>query len=116
RAHSSTRARRLRRLALGGDELHGSRVHAVAQPRRLRAVLEDVAEMAAAARADDLDPAHEPGVVDVLVDRLLVDGGPEARPARAGLELRVGAEELLAAAGAHVGALGVIVPGVAGEG
>src|SRR5207245_4313487 len=40
-------------------------------------------------------------------------GGPEARRPGARLELRVGAEELLAAAGADVGAGGVVVPELA---
>src|SRR6185295_15113821 len=106
------RPRRARGPASGcrGNELERSRVHAVAEPRRLRPVAEDVPEVSLAARADDLSPVHEERVVGTLDDRLLRDGLPEARPARAGFELRFGAEELLRAARAYVRALGMVVP------
>ena len=56
-------------LLLGGDELQGRRVHAVAQAGRLRPVVEDVAEVASATRAHDFGPAHEERIVGVLRPR-----------------------------------------------
>ena len=82
----------LARGAVAGVELERARVDAVAQAARVaRAVVEDVAEVAAAAAADDLGAAHEQRVVRARLDR----GGDgrlgEARPAGAGVELGVGA-------------------------
>src|SRR5687768_15769321 len=67
--------------------------------------------MGVASAADDLDAAHAQGGVLVLGDRVGVHRLPEARPAAAGVELRFGAEERLAAADAGVlaGSLGVPV-------
>ncbi len=63
-------------------------VDAVAQSGRLRAVVEDVAEMSAAAAAMHLGADHAVGAIlglaDIAFDRLV-----EARPARAALELGV---------------------------
>ncbi len=75
------------RLALGGEG-QGGGVDAVAQPRGRRAVGEDVALVAAAARADRLGAHHAvAGVADQLQVRQVVGLG-EARPAGAALELR----------------------------
>src|SRR6185437_11542760 len=67
-------------------------IHAVAQAGRLRAIVEDVAEMAAAAAAMHLGPRHAEGAVfggrDGVFERLV-----EARPARAALEFGVGREQ-----------------------
>src|ERR1700744_1928551 len=61
-------------------------VHAVAQACRLRAGVEDVAEMAAATAAMDLGAQHAEGAVLRLADRVL-KRLIEARPAGAALEL-----------------------------
>src|SRR5665811_586825 len=84
---------------LGGDEFERDAVDAVAQAGGLGAVVEHVAEMAAAAAAMDLVPEHAEGPVLALLDRAL-DRRVEARPARAGFELRLGFEEWQVAAGA----------------
>src|SRR6185436_20864073 len=98
--------------------LEGERrgVHAVAQARRAGPVVEDVAEMRPAVRACRLDPAHEQGVVFARCDAPLLDRVVEARPARAGLELRAGVEQRRVAHDAAVRALGVVVPIDAREG
>src|SRR5690242_20347726 len=66
-------------------------VHAVAQSGRLRTVVEDVTQMAAAAAAMDLGARHAEGPVicgaDGVLERL-----EEARPAGAALELGIGGE------------------------
>src|SRR4051794_34702442 len=48
---------------VGRPEVAGGAVHAVAQPRRLRAIIEDVAEKAAATRAMPLGAGNEQRVV-----------------------------------------------------
>src|SRR5438876_4918060 len=78
------------------------RVDAVTLPGGLRAVREDVAEMAAAVRAHDLGAHHAEGLVPLLIDRLLAGGRVERGPAAAGVVLRVGDEELGATAGTVV--------------
>src|SRR5206468_10317420 len=70
----------------------------------------------AAARADDLGAPHEQAVVGSGLDLVVGDRVPEARPAGAGVELGVGAEELLTAARAAVHAVAVLVPICAREG
>src|SRR5581483_5459306 len=86
-------------------ELERTGVHAVALAGRCGAVREEMAEMAAAAAAQHLGADHAVAVVldqlDVGVRGRLV----EARPAGAGLELGVRAEELGAAARAAVRAV-----------
>src|SRR5512132_4331335 len=83
-------------------ELERAGVDAEALPRRLRAVVEDVAEMAAAGRADDLLAHHPVALVDPHLDGVERRRLGEARPARAGVVLRLRPEELGAAAGAAV--------------
>src|SRR5712672_3213173 len=66
-------------------------VHAVAQAGRLRPVVEDVTEMAAAAAAVNFGAQHPKGAVlglaDGVLERLI-----EARPAGAAFEFRLGGE------------------------
>src|SRR5579884_757417 len=104
-------AGRRSRLAV---ELQRCGVDAVAQARRRRAILEDVAEVAAAGPAEHLGAPHT--VADVgLGVHPLSNRNPEARPARPRVELLVRAEQRLAAAGAAVGALVLGVGVLAGE-
>ena len=93
----------------GRDRLEAEReaVHAVAQPRRLRAVIEHMAEVAAAAAAVDGRPGHADGGVGLGPDRL-VERSPEARPARAAVELGVRGERVLLAPRAGKDALAVL--------
>src|SRR5579864_1518746 len=83
-------------------------VHAVTQPGRLRPVVEDMAEMAAAAAAMHLGPRHAEGAVlgggDGIVQRLV-----EARPAGAALELGLGGEQRQVAASAGEDALAMLL-------
>src|SRR3712207_5359261 len=62
-------------------ELEGAGVDAIAEPGRVRAVVEDVAQVAAAARAVHLGAPHEERVVLLRLDRRLVERLEEARPA-----------------------------------
>src|SRR3954452_25242578 len=92
-------------------EVERAGVDAVAQPARIaRAVVEHVPEVAAAALADDLRAAPAVGGVLAGLDRVGELRLREARPARAGLELRPGVEELGAAARAAIDAVVVAVP------
>src|SRR5437588_11203173 len=96
-------------------QLQRRRVDAVAQAGGAGAVVEDVAEMAVALRTQHLGADHAVGHVALLVD-MAVDGRRrKTRPAAAGIELGVGLEQRLAAAGARIGALAVLVLILAGE-
>src|SRR5262249_5031143 len=98
-----------------GLELQRQRVDAVALAVRAGAVVEDVPEVPAARAAQDLGATHEEAVVGAQLDGLRDRRLGEARPAGAGVELRVAAEQHGAAARARVVA-GLLVVGVlAGE-
>src|SRR5712664_2391524 len=83
-------------------------VHAVAQAGRLRPIVENVTEMAAAAAAVDFGPQHPEGAVfglaDGVVERLI-----ETRPAGAALEFRLRGEQRQVAAGAGEDALAMLL-------
>ena len=98
-----------------GLENHGDTVHAVAKPGRLRTVIEDVTEMAAAAAAIDSRPQHAKGYVSRGADRVL-QRGPEARPARATVEFGRRREEGKVTPGAGERAAPLLVEQRAGEG
>src|ERR1700733_14711715 len=85
-------------------EFHGDAVDAIAQMGRRRAVVEDVAEMAAAAVAMHLGADHAVAAIGRGFDRA-VDRIVEARPAGAALELRLRHEQRLVAPGTHEGAM-----------
>src|SRR6187402_2182290 len=69
---------------------------------RPRPVVEDVAEVTAAGGADDLLAHHPVTPVDPYLDGLELGGLDEARPARAGVELRLRAKQLRAAPGTAI--------------
>lgn len=86
----------------GGSRVEGERdaVHAVAQAGRRRAVVEHMAEMAAAAAAVHFGADHPERRVGVGADRV-VERFPEARPARMAVELGGRREQREVAAGAR---------------
>src|ERR1700749_1401087 len=92
------------------------RVDAVALAGRARPVAEDVAEVPAAAAAQDLGAAHEHAVVRAQLDRAGHGRLVEARPAGAGVELGVRAEQLVAAARTAVGTVLLVMEQLAGPG
>src|SRR5690242_15299478 len=73
----------------GRLEIQRQTVDAVAQAGGRRAVVEDMAEMPAAAPAVDFGALHDECVVRSGSDRIR-QGLPEARPACAGFEFRLG--------------------------
>src|ERR1700743_1827605 len=79
--------------------LQRSRVDAVTQARGARAVVEDVAEMARAFRAQHLRADHAVRHVPLLVAMAFDGRLGEARPAAAGVELGVRLEQGLPAPG-----------------
>src|SRR6202158_4841618 len=83
-------------------------VHAVAQAGRLRPIVENVTEMAAAAAAVDFGPQHPKGAVfglaDGVVERLI-----KTRPAGAALEFRFRGEQRQVAAGTGEDALAMLL-------
>src|SRR5712671_2653487 len=83
-------------------------VHAVAQAGRLRPIVEEVTEMAAAAAAVDFGPQHSKGAVfglaDGIIERLI-----KTRPAGAALEFRLRGEQRQVAAGAGEDALAMLL-------
>src|SRR5580704_12166311 len=83
-------------------------IHAIAQAGRLRTIVEDVAEMAAAAAAVNFGTQHAEGTVLRLAHGIL-ERLVEARPAGAAFELGVGGEQRQVAAGACEGALAMLL-------
>ena len=83
----------------------GSRVDAVAQAGGRGAVREDVAEVAAAGGAGNLDPPHAVAHIFDLGDVLGHPRLPEARPAGARVEFFVRLEQRVPAADADVSSL-----------
>src|SRR5689334_13206843 len=92
----------------GGSEGQSRAVHAVAQARRLRSVGEDVAEMDAAAGAEDFGPAQDETVVRTF-DHGMRQGPEEARPAGAAVELGGRGIKRQGAAGAGEGAAAMLM-------
>src|SRR5512146_10512 len=90
-------------------EDQGGRVHAVPQAGRLRAVLEDVAEMRIAPGAHHLRAGQPEAVVGSPPDVLLGDGRPEAGPTGPRIVLRIRKEEVVPAADAPVDSLLVVI-------
>src|SRR6202171_658097 len=109
-ASSTRKASRLLRL-----ELERRRVHAVALPGGLGTVVENVAEMRIARRAQHLGAAHQMAGVhggrDVFRRRRRV----KARPSTAGVEFGFGVEEQGAATGAAIAPRFFLVPILAAE-
>src|SRR6185503_4253437 len=93
--------------SLHGHERQRHRVDAVAKPGGFGAIVEHVAQVAAAARALDLDAHHVVGDVAHLGHHALERWSPETRPARARVELGVRAEQLEPAARAAIHTLPV---------
>src|SRR5438105_609475 len=87
------------------DEVQRSRVNAVAQPGRIRTVVEHMPEMSTAAGARHLGAAHSPGIIRRGVDVLLGQRRVEARPAAFGIELGLRTEQLVPATYAEVNAI-----------
>src|SRR5262245_24252553 len=80
-------------------QLQGGRIDAVAQAGGAGAVVEDVAEMAVAFRAQRLGADHAVADIALFVD-MAVDGRRgETRPAAAGIELGIRFKQRLAATG-----------------
>src|SRR5271166_5593031 len=95
--------------------LQRRRVDAVAKPGWARAIVEDVAEMASAFRAQHLGADHAVAGIALLIDMAFGRRRGEARPAAAGIEFGIGFEQRLSAAGADIGARAVLVLIFAGE-
>src|SRR5688500_14659826 len=97
-------------------EVERGAVDAVAQAALVaRTVLENVAQVPFAARADHFGADHAVRGVAMLLDRAVLGAG-EARPARAAVELGVALEQRLPAPGADVFAGGLVLLVLAGEG
>src|SRR5580765_937191 len=107
---------RLSMFVASRDEIERRRVHAIAQTGGARAVVEDVAQMAIAPRAEHLVANHAVGGVSGAGDILFGDGLPETRPAGAGLEFRFGVEQGRGAADASVDSIGMVRGVLSGEG
>src|SRR5438309_384093 len=103
-----TYARRMRSIGSGRTEGEGEAVHAIAKAGRLRAVVEEMAEVATAAAAENLGALHAEGAVGALGDRM-GERLPEARPTGAAFELGRGSEERQGAAGAGEDAVPVLL-------
>src|SRR6202140_4009305 len=104
RAYRRTPRHPSQRFLLFRLQLQRGRIDAVAQAGRAGTVLEDVAEMAVALRAQHFGADHAVADVALLVDMALRRRLGEARPAAAGIELGVGFEQRLSATGAGIGA------------
>src|SRR3981081_4481572 len=89
-------------------EFQRKAVHAVAQAGRLRPIVEDVTEMAAAAAAVNFGSQHPKGAVFGLADGVL-ERLIETRPAGAALEFRLRGKQRQVAAGASEDALAMLL-------
>src|SRR5712671_682957 len=102
------RKRRSGRRRGGRMEYQGKAIHAVAQAGRLRPIVEDVTEMAAAAAAVNFGPQHPEspifGLADGVLQRLV-----KTRPAGTALEFRLRGEQRQVAAGTGEDALAVLL-------
>ena len=96
-------------------ELQRVAVHAIAQASRLRTVVEDVAEMSAAAATMDLGAQHAEGAVlgraDGILQRLV-----KTWPAGAALEFRLRREQRQVATGAGEDSLAMLLEQRTGPG
>src|ERR1700716_2864796 len=108
RATIAGRERRSGRRRGGRMKHQRKTIHAVAQPGRLRPIVEDVTEMAAAAAAVNFGPQHPEGPVFGLADGVL-ERLVKARPAGAALEFRLRGEQRQVAAGAGEDALAMLL-------
>src|SRR5215210_9056069 len=97
-------------------ELQRQGVDAVALTGGAGAVVEDVAQVRAAAGAQDLGARHAEAAILLQADGLGHRGLREARSARPGIELRVGREQLGAAGAAAVRPVLLRIGVRAGEG
>src|SRR5690348_1486302 len=89
-------------------------VHAVSQARGFRPVVEDMAEMAAAATAMHFGPRHAKRCVGRFSDRV-VERLPEARPAGTAFEFRLGRIKRQATTGTGECALAMLLEQGTGE-
>src|SRR3981081_4055455 len=108
RATIAGRKRRSGRRRGGRMKHQRKAVHAVAQPGRLRPIVEDVTEMAAAGAEVNFGPQHPEGPVFGLADGVL-ERLVKARPAGAALEFRLRGEQRQVAAGAGEDALAMLL-------
>src|SRR5581483_4661631 len=88
-----------------GLEDQGRGIDAVAQVGRLRAVIENMPEVAAATGAMDFRPRRRGLAVDLRSDRIGEDRLPETGPTGLAVILRFGGKKQLVASGAVVGPL-----------
>ena len=86
----------------GGNKVHGGGVHTVAHAGRLRAVIEDMAEMSFALFAGDFGTDHAEAAVRRFVN-LVVDRLVKGRPTTAGIVLGLGRKQRCAATLADIG-------------
>src|SRR5487761_2056331 len=103
-----------RRLSL--LELERGGVHAIAEAGGLGAVVEDVAQVAATAGAEDFGAGDAGRVIGTLDDAAGLDGRPEAGPAGARFEFRRGTKQRVPAGRTDINSLLVIIQQSAGEG
>src|ERR1700726_2573640 len=83
----------MRRISGGiGLEDHRNAVHAIAQPSRLRSVVENMSEMPAALTTMDRGPGHAERLVLDRADGT-VKRGPKARPNQAAYQLGLRGEQ-----------------------
>src|SRR5882724_3973074 len=80
-------------------------IHAVAQAGRSRTIPEDMTQVSVTAAAEDFRSPHEPAAVGAKRDVVLVDRLEEARPAGAGIELRLAIGQRLIAANTVIDAV-----------
>src|ERR1700730_5476844 len=102
------RRRRSGRRRGGRMEYQGKAIHAVAQAGRLRPIVEDVTEMAAATAAVNFGPQDPESPVFGLADGVL-QWLVKTRPAGAALEFRFRGEQRQIAAGTGEDALAVLL-------
>ncbi len=113
---SSVSAACWRLFAWYGLKVEGCGVNAIAQARLIsRAVLKDMAQVAATSGTEHLGALHAQTRVFVELDVALANNVPEARPARSRMKFGVRREQIIFAGGANVGAIVFVVDEFAGK-
>ena len=97
------------------SKIQRDRVDAVALVRGRRAVIEDMAEVPVAAGAKNFRAHHEEAPIRLRAHGTLLRRRVEARPTGTGVEFGPGIEELIATAGANIGAILLAIPILARE-
>jgi hypothetical protein len=102
--------------AFSRDKSEGLRIHAIAEMRRRRTIVEHMAQMGIAFSARNCRPDHAQAGVSRRSNVFRRDGRPETRPACPGVKLCIRIEQSIPAAYATIKAFFMLIPEFSREG